>query len=187
MNENMLNILIEQKKYIEAFRIYTELKNQNMLSNPEGYSNLLVEVERIDPVLTMDRETREKKVKRLSNILNRIRSLKAIPRKQEALPIRPTTEEPNIAPLSQNLPKLSPSDTASINPTEQTPMTYKGDLFKIMEDFTRSSIDSVMNLICGNFSREILSKTPRAEKINILKGMLERIEIIKRQKNKEYV
>jgi hypothetical protein len=184
MNENMLNILIAQKKYIEAFRIYKELIKRNMLSDPRRYSSLLTEVERIDPIFTMDRATREKKAIRLSNILNRIRSLKFSHHHEVEKPSFSGVSISTTLQRSEEIPQeKTPQITVPVAERATAPtMKYKGDLLGFIEEVTRQSILSVMNLISGNFSQEVLSKRPKAEKIQILNSMLERIEVIKRQR-----
>jgi hypothetical protein len=184
LNENMLNILIAQKKYIEAFRIYKELIKRNMLSDPRRYSSLLTEVERIDPILTMDRATREKKAIRLSNILNRIRALKSSHHHEVEKPSFSGVAISTTLQRSEEIPhEKTPQITAPVAERATAPtMKYKGDLLGFIEEVTRQSILSVINLISGNFSQEVLSKRPKAEKIQILNSMLERIEVIKRQR-----
>lgn len=179
LNENMLKILIEQKKYIEAYKIYKELIKNNSIENPSIYSDLIARVRQIDPILTMDREQKIRIAEKLERILNRIRQVRKLPRKmvQMVEPKAPHQEVTNIPekPLSDF---KEPAKEVVSSPTPS-------DILKTIEDFTASSISSIMNMICGNFSNEILTKKPKVDRIEILQEMLRRIEIIKNQRKKE--
>ncbi|MCX7959699.1 MAG: hypothetical protein N3B13_11695 [Deltaproteobacteria bacterium] len=179
-NENMLRILIDQKKYLEAFSIYKELTKNGSIKDHTLYSDLLREVEKIDPVLTMDRATREKKIVRLSAILDKIRRISGKRRKETA--IQPSA----IASAAKQSPLAAESTEDSFKAIPATIKTEKsGDIFQTIESFTIQSINSVLDIICGNFSKEILSKKAVSDRIVILTEMLKRIEVIKNQRKKE--
>ncbi len=183
-NENMLKILIDQKKYLEAFRIYKELVKNGSIADPSAYQSLITEVSRIDPVLTMDRETKEKKISRLSAILSRIRRLKKEPRKIRKEDTCEDIKEEIIITATGAVEAVCREirDGVKIEmPAQEEPT----DMLQAIETFTARSVGSVMNVICGNFSKDILSKRPVSDRIEMLKEMLRRVEIIKGQRKKE--
>lgn len=182
-NENMLKILIDQKKYLEAFRLYKELLKSGSIKDASIYTNFLEEVRKIDPVLTMDKKTREKKIIKLSNILNKIRLYSRKISKRETSQV---VISQDIAKYDTTIKEhlKSEADLAS-QISKGKAIEYEGDIYKIIEKFTLQSISSVMNIICGNFSKEILSKRAKSDKIVILNEMLKRIEVIKNQRKKE--
>ncbi len=182
-NENMLQILIDQKKYLEAFRIYKEMMKSGLISDPSQYSNLLREIGRIDPVLTMDRNTKEKKVARLSAILGRIRK---IGKKRDFQPQTISRHKSEVQSEKVCITPVEPLAAESVKP-ESTPIREKGgDILQTIENLTVQSITSIMDIICGNISKEIFSKKAIPDKILILNEMLKRIETIKNQRKKEF-
>ncbi len=181
-NENMLKILISQKKYIEAYRLYKILLNNGTIQEPSIYVELIREVEKIDPVLTMDKETKAKKAEKLVKILNRIRGIKGREHKvvQKIEQNVPLVEEKVISETTEKV-KHEPQERKREERLSLTTI----DILKTIEGFTAVSISSIMNMISGNFSKDILSRRARSEKIEILQEMLKRIEIIKSHRKKE--
>ncbi len=184
INENMLKILIEQKKYIEAYRIYKELLKTDAIADISAYKSFIEEVKKIDPVLTMDRKTKEKKIFRLTTILNRIRRDSRPKREKKERGIKDTLitglsvkTEISVKPVSDKID----NERGKIPLSSEKPM----DIIQAIEVFTTQSISSVMNIIIGNFSDNILSKKPISNRIEILKEMLRKIETIKNQRKKE--
>ncbi|MCX7943118.1 MAG: hypothetical protein N2746_01230 [Deltaproteobacteria bacterium] len=178
VNENMLKILIDQKKFLEAFRIYKLLIKNGTIKDYTPYTNLLLEVERIDPVLTMNRKTKEKKIFRLNKILNNIRELKRRRVESSARVEFKKVDTTVIKPIEKVEIK---EENVRINQTSGK----NREMIQMIEDLTLQSINSVMDIICGNFSKDILRKQTRVEKIEMLKEMLKRIEVIKNQRKKE--
>jgi hypothetical protein len=175
----MLKILIEQKKYIEAYKIYKELIKENSIENPSIYSDLVAKVRQIDPILTMNREQKIKVAEKLERILNRIRQMRKMPRKMVQ------TLEPKVPHQEITSIPEKPSSDFKEPPKEAVSSLTPFNMLKAIEDFTASSINSIMKLICGNFSNEILAKKPKADRIEILQEMLRRIEVLKNQRRKE--
>ncbi len=187
-NETMLNILISQKKYLEAFRVYNELLNNGTLQDASKYESLIREVEQIDPVLTMSRETKEKKAQRLEKILVNIRKLKS----------RPRILEKGQDFVSKPVPKVDIAVSTVNNVTNnvaetplkpQTPIKpFKAsDIFKTIEEITVSSVSSIIDMIGGNFSHTRLKNSTIQNRIQMLQEMLRRIEIIKTRRKKEFI
>lgn len=184
LNERMLNILIDQKRYLEAFRVYKNLIREGIITDPAKYQGLLKEVERIDPVLTMDRATREKKVSRLTKILNNIRRTIQL-RRDKLITSKTAARQIEIAPPAVATPIESRIEEEGSKSSPD--LSHKGkDVIQIIEELTIRSIRSVLDIICGNFSKEVLSKMPKAKRIEILNEMLRRIEVLKSQNKKEF-
>lgn len=182
INETMLDILVDQKRYLEAFRIYKELFKRNMISDTTRYAHLLKEVERIDPVLTMNRELRERKAKRLTRILANIRRLRSERRESQReidVSDKSTVIEEVVLTAAVTQSTEAKREVNTITTSGGSP-----DLLRAIEEITRSSVSSIMDIISGNYS---FIPAKKAGRIEILQEMLKRIEIIKNQRKKEYI
>lgn len=183
INETMLDILVEQKRYLEAFRIYKELFKRNMISDTAKYTHLLNEVERIDPVLTMNRDLRERKAKRLTQILANIRRLRS-ERRESQIEIDVSDKDTVIKEVVLESAVAQPIEvTREVNPTATS--VGSPDLLRVIEEITRSSVSGIMGIITGNYSSTPAKRA--GSRIEILQEMLKRVEIIKNRRKKEYV